>query len=108
MFFDRPRAPFAALITFLCRACFVTPLLTRAIIGPFSAYPEKISLHDLGVTWRHDLGAAIGPLHFLRPPTQHVIEVGAGKADSAFCGQAEALFGAALVLELGHFAIPDT
>ena len=68
----------------------------------------ETSRHGSSCTCRHDLGAAIGPLHLLRPPTQHVIEVGAGKADSAFSGQAKALFSAALVLELGHLAIPDT
>jgi hypothetical protein len=74
---------------------------------PFLAYPEIMPLHDLSVARRHDLSAPIGPLHFLRPTAQHMIEVGAGKADFALCGQAKTLFGTALILELGHLAIPD-
>ena len=64
-------------------------------------------LHDPGIARRHDLSAPIGPLHFLRPTAQHMIEIGAGKADFALGGQAETFFSAALILELGHFAIPN-
>ena len=64
-------------------------------------------LHDLGIACRHDLSAPICPLHFLRPTAQHMIEVGAGKADFALGGQAETFFGTPLIFELGHFAIPN-
>ena len=72
---------------------------------PFLAYPKIISLHRPRVARRHDLGAPIATLHFLRPTAQHMIKVGTGKAYHALCCQTKAFFGTALIFELGHLAI---
>src|SRR3546814_17761181 len=103
VFFDRPRKPFDCLMTFLCRAWVVTPRLTRAIV-PFlpSGHSQEVLENDPRVAVLEDLRAAVRPLHLLRPPAQHVAELGAVEPDLAGRGNAEALLGAALVLQLGH------
>ena len=69
-------------------------------------HPHEVAFNNTCVGITHDLRATVGTFHFLRPTPQHVSEVGAVKADLAFGRDFEALLGAALVFELGHFDFP--
>ena len=69
-------------------------------------HPQEIAFNDTRIRVAHDLRAAVGALHFLRPAPQHVLEVGAVEADLTFGRDFKTLLGAALVLELGHFDFP--
>ena len=69
-------------------------------------HPHEVAFNDTCVRITHNLRAAVGTFHFLRPTPQHVSEVSAVKADLAFGRDFEALLGAALVFELGHFDFP--
>ena len=71
-------------------------------------HTHEVAFNNTCVGITHYLRATVGTFHFLRPTPQHVSEVGAVKADLAFGRDFEALLGAALVLELGHFDFPYT
>ena len=81
-----------------------TAFYTCHLIAPF--HPHVVAFNNTcgGIT--HDLLSTVCTFHFLRPTPQHVSEVGAVKADLAFGRDFEALLGAALVFELGHFDFP--
>lgn len=69
-------------------------------------HPQEVAFNNTCVGITHDLRATVGTFHLLRPTPQHVSEVSAVKADLAFGRDFEALLGAALIFELGHFDFP--
>tara|TARA_B100000676_G_scaffold305409_1_gene359597 strand:- start:38780 stop:39397 length:618 start_codon:yes stop_codon:yes gene_type:complete len=69
-------------------------------------HPHEVAFNDTCIRITHNLRAAVGTFHFLRPTPQHVSEVSAIKADLTFGRDFKTLLSAALVFELGHFDFP--